>query len=309
MISELTAQVFRRLFVHGLWIFLLLCVLGGLGGLASELSRSPFSLSLSATSLVFLGGLPELAFFLLPVSGLVALLWWGGAFRESRGWLALRIGGSGGRALLPAVGFFALLIAVCTLLTGSFLTEDGAGLRARALWEGAQPRAGEAVVLEEIMLLPHGVEGGSATDVSFAFGSPSVFGHAKRARLEKASIHLENGVFQTESEIPSTLSFSSLRVPLEEVGLAPVFRGSRSRAEELKRLTWPLMSVSLLLLSLPFVLAKRAAPVFGAWIGGWALIRLCDHRAEALGAVLSASLPACAAILCCVFVWLRWEDA
>jgi hypothetical protein len=208
------------------------------------------------------------------------------------------------------VGSFALLVAVGTLLIGGFLSESGSRLRAQALWEGAQPKAGQAILLDNLMLLPASLEDGVAQEVSFALASPPVLGHAKRALFhkEKASVQLEEGVFQTDGG-KTSLSFERLLLPLSGMGLFHPWEASRARAESMKRLSWPLMSLLLLMLSLPLALKNKGVAIVAFWIGGWVLIRLCDHQIESLGPLLCASLPTAASALVCVAVWTRWEDA
>ena len=152
--SSLTVHLLRRLCWSASWIFVLLILLGGTGMLLSELDRSAFAVTPRAFFWVFIGGLPGLMVFLLPISAFVALAFWGSSFRADRSWLALRVSGRGGRFLLRGVGCFAMIFALVTLVVGLSLREAGDTLRTNALWEGATPIAGKAVSIDGISLLP-----------------------------------------------------------------------------------------------------------------------------------------------------------
>ena len=309
--SSLTVHLLRRLCWSATWIFVLLVVLGGAGMLLSELERSAFSVTPKAFLWVFLGGLPGLVHYLLPISALVALLMWGSSFRESRGWLALRISGRGGRYLLRGVGVFAMLFALMTLVVGLCFRDAGTTLRANALWEGATPVAGKTVALEEIRFLPLGTGSSMQGEgVAFELHSPPSIGYAKKAVLHKKTrqLILENGRLQHTGADESRLSFSKMAIALPQVSTHSV-DVLQQRAEHLKELSWPLMSFFLLLISLPLVLRSQTSTACFIWLGMWAIIRLCDHQVGMAGPVVTAWLPCGFAGLLCVWVWVQWEDA
>lgn len=291
-------------------VFAVLGLLGGLASLASALSRSPFLLDFSTIWLVFFGGLPKLAVHLLPVSALGALVWWGSGFTKTRSWLGLRTVGKGGRSLLGSVGGFALVIALLTWFVAAVFVGPGGELRAKAMWDGAGPRAGQGLQIQDLMLLPRSVEDGVLREVSFAWGEQPVFGQAEEVRLEKDKhlISLKGGVFRHEG-LGALVSFSELQLPLEPMGLYAVYSGQKGQAESLKEWAWPMMVVSLLLLSLPLILRGRSAHVFVIWVSAWVLIRICDHQVYQWGPVFCALLPVALSYLVSIWIWRHWEDA
>jgi len=291
-------------------VFAVLGLLGGLGSLASALSRSPFLLDFSTILLVFFGGLPKLTVHLLPISALGALLWWGAGFTKSRSWLGLQTVGKGGRSLLVSVGGFALVIALMTWLVAAIFVGPGGELRAKAMWDGASPRAGQALQIQDLMLLPRSVDDGVLREVSFAWGEQPVFGQAEEVRLEKDKhlVSLKGGAFRHE-EMGVLFSFSELQIPLEPMGVHAVYTGPKGQAESMKEWAWPLMVVSLLLLSLPLILRDRASYVFGVWVSAWILIRICDHQVYQWGPLFCALLPVAFSCLVSMWIWRHWEDA
>jgi lipopolysaccharide export LptBFGC system permease protein LptF len=310
LISKHSTQIFSRLFTRTALLFTVLSLLGGLGSLASTLSRSPFLLDFSTICWVFLGGFPKLAVQFLPVSALGALLWWGSGFTKSRAWLGLQTVGQGGRSLLVSVGGFALCIALSTWLVSVAFVGPGGELKAKAMWEGAGPRAGQALQIRDLMLLPRSVEDGVLHEVSFAWGEQPVFGQAAEVRLQKDKqfVSLRDGVFRHE-DMGALFSFSELQIPLEAMGVYSVYSGPKGQAESLKEWAWPLMVVSLLLLSLPLILRERRSQVFGFWVGAWVLIRVCDHQVYQWGPLFCALLPVVLSGLISIWIWRHWEDA
>jgi hypothetical protein len=310
LISQHSKQVFCRLFARVSLVFAVLILFGGLGSLLSTLSRSPFSLDAQGVGGVFVGALPRLAVPLLPLSALVALLWWGGELLGTRSWLGWRTAGHGGRSFLAPVGAFAVSVALVTGLFASLFVERGDSLRDRALWEGATPRAGLAVQLDDLMLLPREVKDGLLYDVSFSWGQPPVFGQAEQVELDKIAprLTLRNGVFR-HPELGANLSFSSLELPLAPQVLSRQYVGAKGKAEAMKCWVWPLMTVSLLLGSLPLVLQGSLPSVFGLWFGSWGLIRLGDHQVISWGPFISVLLPLVFSLGVSVWLWHRWEDA
>ncbi len=289
----------------------LLIAVGLVGGLGLELHKAPLLPSAAGVLGVVVGLLPGILVWILPVSTGVGLIYGLGRFRR-QGWRALQAAGVGGRqiglGLLPALAGVALVTAI----VGTWLQPQGIEL-ARSSLLRASPVAGRPVSLGEWTFAAREGHGDQVADVLLAgtWGEGEILGSASTGRLaaEQGMLRLEHGrLFQQGSQ--TVIDFDSLELSLAmgAEGAGPGRHPSYQRAIELKRVSWPIGALALLLSCIPLVLGARA------WITGlalllyWAAVRTCDHFAPATGALVSAFLPPVLAWCFAACTWTGWRE-
>lgn len=312
--ARVMAAVSRRILL-GLFLRLgiLLGLLGGLGGLLalnSELTRAGVTLPLDASLQLFLMGLPEVGFHLLPLCSVVALVWTGAVLRESQSWMGMRLLGLGGRSFWAPVAVFAAVVSGAVGILAGSQAPSLEKSQQELLLRHAEVVPGQAVQIEGLELLAKGGGLGKLSDVRVALESPPLRGAAEQAVVEphKGVVSLKNGLLIREGEPAVSIGFESfsLELPGSRLGENEHLKFD---LEDRKRWSWPLMSALLCFLAWPLSLQGRSVASIASWLGLWGVVRVCDHGLPELGLYWASSLPPMLLGFMTVLIWLRWEDA
>ena len=311
MMSAFSKRVLSQLLLR---LLLLLVLLGGLGGLVAlngELTRASVSMSLARSLQLFMVGLPGVLVQLLPLCGVLALIGFGATHRSSQSWMAQRLAGRGGRALLVPVGIYAAIVAIgMGVLGGSFLHRMNS-LSKELVVEHARVVPGQAMILGEVEIMASAGTLVEMQDVVVSTPNPPMIGASREAILDRQRgvLSLRDGVLFQESDPPMELRFLQMELGLGERVSDPSLHVLKSRFEGLKRWTWPLMAGLLFLIVLPDALRGRPTRAFSFWLLAWGIVRVCDHHLVGLGLVSALLLPPAILSACVVVQWSRWEDA
>lgn len=272
----------------------------------------------------------------LPLAGCFAVGLGMTSWRTRGGWLAFQASGGSGRALAPLVGRYALLLGLCTALSGMWL-EPLCRSISRDAYLGSLSETlllpGRTVVLGEQYIQVGALVEGWYEDVLIR--GPDAVAYARRGQI----VHVEDGIglqldegsmvslgdpswrLEWESWVHRLEIPISPRVELNERDVLSLWRqAARTEAAggsadyewavAYKRLVHPISAAVLLMGVLPLGLRRWSA----FWVGGAGLgyavsIRVGDGLVASAGPLVGASLGLLFCVLLCLGSWLSWREA
>jgi lipopolysaccharide export LptBFGC system permease protein LptF len=314
-----------------LWGSVLFSALAG----AAVLVEAAVVPELPTLLLLLLLAIPVSWTMVLPLAGCFAVGLGMTGWRDRGGWLAFQTSGGSGRALVPLIGPYAVLLGLVTALSGMWLEPLCRSVSRDAVLDSISETLllpGRTVVLGEQHVQVGALVEGWYTDVLIR--GPEGVAYARRGQLVAIkgglALQLEEGSMVSMGEPSWRLEWDSWvhrleipvsrRIELNERDVISLWQqAARTEAAggaadyewavAYKRFIHPLSAATLLLGVLPLGLRRWSA----VWVGGAGLgyafsIRVGDSLVTSMGPLVGASVGLLFCLLLCLASWLSWRE-
>ncbi len=296
----------NRYFCASIWrpfiaLFAVLILIAELGTIGVELIGAPVVPAGNHMGWVFGAIIPPLVVEVLPIAAIMAVGWLSSSWGRKGILLGLKSSSVKAWDLAPALFLFGCLVGAVTGVVGSSGVDWSESTMRRVVSNSADLQGGGAVSLGGLEVISIAVDGDSSEGAMFAFGDTVVTAGAPNIDVLRQQVTTGAGqahVLLNSGDRSVFATFATARTPMFHRP-ADIER-SYARAIVLKKYSWPIAVVMLIVITGVWSLSGvRWAGGF-AWLSYWGLVRVSDHISATIGPELSAWGPS--GILFCALV-------
>lgn len=299
----------NRYFCTSIWrpfiaLFAVLILVAELGAFGVEVIGAPVMPAGRHMGWVLGAILPPIVVEVLPIAAIMAVGWLASSWCRRGVVLGLTLASVRGWDFAPSLLLFGCLVGAVTGVVGSYGVEWSESTMRSVVSNSADLQRGGAVSLGglEVVSIESGEAGGAGA--MFAFGDTVVTTDVPSIDVRHQQVTTGAGEAHILDRAGNTsvfATFESARAPLFQT--APSREPEYSRAIILKRYSWPVAVVMLIVMTGVWSLSGVRWAGGIAWLSYWGLVRVSDHISVAIGPELSAWGPLGLLFLSLVLSW------
>jgi len=242
----------------------------------------------------------------VPIAAVIAVGWLSSNWWQ-RG-IALGLRASAVRAwdLVPSLTLFGVLVAVATGFIGTIGVDWSDATMRRVVSNSVELHGGETVSIGGLEIISTGAASDEPGEAMLALGETVVTTESLVVDVINQQVILGEGqshLLDNSNGASVFATFEDARTPLFSV---PSERDPKyARAIVLKRYSWPVAVVMLIILTGVWSLAGHRWSGAVAWLSYWGLVRISDHLSSTIGSGASAWGPIALLFVALVVSWYK----
>jgi len=302
----------NRYFCASIWrpflaLFTVMLLIAELGAFGVEVIGAPVVPSGDHMGWVLVAILPPLMVEVLPIAAIVAAGWLANSWYRKGVVLGFTCSSVRAWDLAPALLLFGCLVGATTGVVTNLGVDWSQSTLQKVAANSASLAGGGAVSFDGLDVISIEPSEGDGDGALFAFGTTVVAAEAAVVDVMNQQVTTGAGQAHLLNNANSSVfvTFERARTPLFH---APVDRESEyARAIQLKRYSWPVAVVMLIVITGVWSLSGARWAGGLAWLSYWGLVRVSDHMSGWIGAEWSAWGPSIILFLAILASWRKRE--